>query len=173
MKKKCDILRITDPIPSDDSIDNYEHFEYEPVTGTNLNNSGGDIRIYIETQDLFTHLSESFLIVEGRLTKADGTAYANVDNISLTNNAPMHLFKSIQYELSGQVIERVLYPGQGTTMLGLLKYPDDFSKSQGLNQLWYKDTLTRAIAQKLGRNVRKQYVIDSPDPKAYLASGFC
>ena len=160
-----DILRITDPIPSDDSIDKYEHFEYEPVTGTNLDNSRGDIRICIETQDLFTHPSESFLIIERRLTKADGTAYANADNISLTNNAPMHLFKSIQYELSGQVIEKVLYPGQATTMLGLLKYPDDFSKSQGLNQLWYKDTLTRAIAQNVGWNVRKQYVIDSPDPK--------
>ena len=166
-----DILRITDPIPSDDSIDKYEHFEYEPVTGTNLDNSRGDIRICIETQDLFTHPSESFLIIERRLTKADGTAYANADNISLTNNAPMHLFKSIQYELSGQVIEKVLYPGQATTMLGLLKYPDDFSKSQGLNQLWYKDTLTRAIAQNVGWNVRKQYVIDSPDRKAHLASG--
>ena len=43
------ILIITDPILSDNSIDKYEHFEYEPVTGTNLNNSGGDIRIYIET----------------------------------------------------------------------------------------------------------------------------
>ena len=95
-----DILRITDPIPSDDSIDKYEHFEYEPVTGTNLNNSGGGIRIYIETQDLFTHPSEIFLIIEGRLTKADGTTYANADNISLTNNAPIHLFKSIQYKLS-------------------------------------------------------------------------
>ena len=95
-----EILRITEPIPSDDSIDKYEHFEYEPVTGTNLNNSGRDIRIYIETQDLFTHPSESFLIIEGRLTKAGVTAYANADNISLTNNAPMHLFKSIQYELS-------------------------------------------------------------------------
>ena len=29
------ILRITDPIPSHDSIDKYEHFEYEPVAGTN------------------------------------------------------------------------------------------------------------------------------------------
>ena len=60
-----DILRITDPIPNDDSIDKYEHFEYEPVMGTNLNNSGGDIRINIETQDLFTHPSESFLLIEG------------------------------------------------------------------------------------------------------------
>ena len=70
------ILRITDPILRDDSIDKYEHFEYEPVVGTNLNNVG-DIRINIETQDIFMHPSESFLLIEGRLTKADGTAYAN------------------------------------------------------------------------------------------------
>ena len=111
------MLRITDPIPSDESIDKYEHFEYEPVAGTNLNNSGGDIRLYIETQDIFTHPSESFLLIEGRLTKANGTAYADADNISLTNNAMMHLFKSIRYELSGQEIEKIIYPGQATTML--------------------------------------------------------
>ena len=125
------ILRITDPIPSDNSIDKYEYFECEPVVGTNLNNSGGDIRLYIETQDIFTHPSESFLLIEGRLTKADGTAYANADNISLTNNAMMNLFIAIRYELSGQEIEKINFPGQTTTMLGLLKYPDDFSKSKG------------------------------------------
>ena len=65
------ILRITDPIPSDDSIDRYKDVEYEPVVGTSLNNSEGDIRLYIETQDIFTHPSESFLIIEGRLVKND------------------------------------------------------------------------------------------------------
>ena len=30
-------------------------------------------------------------------------------------------------------------------MLGLLKYPDDFSTARGLNQLWYKDTATTAV----------------------------
>ena len=43
------ILRITDPILSDDSIDKYEEFEYEPVAGTNLNSSGTYIRLTIET----------------------------------------------------------------------------------------------------------------------------
>ena len=62
-------------------------------------------------------------------------AYANADNISLTNNAMMYLFRDIRYELSGQEIEKISYPGQATTMFGLLKYPDDFSKSKGLNQL--------------------------------------
>ena len=90
------ILKITETILGDNSIDKYEYFECEPVVGTNLNNSGGDIRLYIETQDIFTHLSESFLLIEGRLTKADGTAHANADNISLTNNAMMHLFRDIR-----------------------------------------------------------------------------
>ena len=68
-------LRITDPIPSNNSIDMYEHFECEPVVGTNLNNSGGVIRLYISAHDMFIHPSKSFLLIEGRLTKAaDGSA---------------------------------------------------------------------------------------------------
>ena len=51
-------------------------------------------------------------------------------------------------------------------MLGLLKYPDDFSKSKGLNQSWYKDTLPRAVAQNTGWNIRRQHIIsDNVDPK--------
>ena len=76
----------------------------------------------------------------------------------------MHLFKSIRYELSGQEIEKIMYPGQATRMLGSLKYPDDFSKSKGLNQLWYKDTSTQASVQNTGWFVRKQFIINTPDP---------
>ena len=50
-------------------------------------------------------------------------------------------------------------------MLGLLKYPDDFSKSKGLNQLWFKDTTTQANNQNVGWNIRRQYVIHNSDPK--------
>ena len=150
---------------TDESIEEYEHHEYEPITGTNLNNPG-EIRINIETQDLFTHPSESYLVMEGRLTKTNGEAYKDDDHIALTNNALMHLFSNVTYQLSGQVIESLYYPGQGTTMLGLLKYPDDFSKSQGLNQLWYKDTGTTAGgAHNIGFAVRHAYLIKDPDPK--------
>ena len=38
IKKMSSILRITDSILNDDSIDKYEYFEYCPITGTNLNN---------------------------------------------------------------------------------------------------------------------------------------
>ena len=159
------ILRITDPIPSDNSIDRYEEIAYEPVAGTNLNASGQDIGLTIETQDIFRHPSESFLIIEGRLLKADNNSYGNNDPVSITNNGIMHLFKRIRYDLSGQEIETLVHPGQATTMLGLLKYPDDFNKSKGLNQLWYKDTTATAADANTGWNVRRQYIIVNSDPR--------
>ena len=160
------ILRITDPILSDDSIDKYEDVEYEPVAGTNLNSSGQDIRLTIETQDIFTHPSESFLIIEGELKKNDNNHYANDDPIALTNNGITHLFKRIRYDLSGQEIENINNVGQATTMLGLLKYPDDFSKSKGLNQLWYKDTTdTAVLADNAGFKIRHDYIITNSQPR--------
>ena len=159
------ILRITDPILSDDSIDKYEEFVYGPVAGTNLNSFGTDIRLTIETQDIFTHPSESFLIIEGQLVRSDdGNNYDVANLITLTNNGIMHLFKRIQYDLSGQVIESLQHPGQATTILGLLKYPDDFSKSKGLNQLWYKDTTVNADNNNAGFSIRRSYIIVNADP---------
>ena len=101
----ADILQFTDTPIIDESIEEYEYHEYDPITGTNRNNSGGDIRINIETQDVFAHPSESYLIFEGRLIKADNTAYANADEVALMNNAIMHLFSQIEYHLSNQLIE--------------------------------------------------------------------
>ena len=97
----ADILKFTDSPIIDESIEEYEYHEYEPFTGTSLNN-GIDIRISIEGQDVFTHPSESYLIIEGRLTNADGTAYVSADEAALTNNAIMHLFAklSITYQTS-------------------------------------------------------------------------
>ena len=159
------ILRITEPILKDDSIDKYEEIAYEPVVGTNLNSSGQDIRLTIETQDIFTHPSESYLIVEGRLLKDDNNSYGNNDLITLTNNGIMHLFKRIRYDLSGQEIENIMNVGQATTMLGLLKYPDDFSKSKGLNQLWYKDITISAEEANSGWEVRRLYIVRNSNPR--------
>ena len=74
----ADILKFTDTRIIDESIEQYEYYEFEPITGTSLNN-GGDVRISIESQDVFTHLSVSYLIFEGRLTKAEDTLYASAD----------------------------------------------------------------------------------------------
>ena len=72
-----DIFKFTDTPIIDESIEDYEYHEYEPITGTSLNN-GGDIRISIESQDVFTLPGESYLIFEGCLTKADSTVDYNL-----------------------------------------------------------------------------------------------
>ena len=97
----ADILKFTDSSIIDESIEEYEYHDYEPITGTSLNN-GGHIRIIIESQDVFTHHSESYLIFEGRLTKADGKLYVNADEVALTNNTIMHILAelSITYQTS-------------------------------------------------------------------------
>ena len=85
-----DILNITEKPEIDESIEEYEYHSYEPITGTNLNNPG-EIRINIETQDLFTRPSKSYLVLDGTLVKnADDTEYGDADIIALTNNAMMH-----------------------------------------------------------------------------------
>ena len=54
----ADILKCTETPIIDESIKECKYHEYDPITGTNLNN-GGDIRISIESQDVFTHLARA------------------------------------------------------------------------------------------------------------------
>ena len=133
----ADILQITEDIPVDDSIYEYEYKEYNPIAGNMGDLNRGSIVIVIEAQDIYTHPAESFLIVEGQLKydKAD----IGDNKVNLINNAIMYLFSDIRYHLASHEIEVVQNPGYATSILGMLKYPDDFNKSQGLNQLWTPD----------------------------------
>ena len=134
----ADILHITEDIPVDDSIYEYEYKEYNPITGTDLNR--GSIVITIESQDIYTHPAESYLNIEGQLLiRANDAPYVNGDKVALINNSIMYLFSDVRYHLASHEIEVLQNPGYASAMLGMLKYPDDFNKSQGLNQGWAPD----------------------------------
>ena len=79
------ILELHETNATDESIKSYEYDEYQPITGTQLNNAG-QITITIENQDQFLHLHNSYLLIEGNVLKADDTRYADADLIALTNN---------------------------------------------------------------------------------------
>ena len=85
----ADILQITEDIPVDDSIYDYEYKEYNAIAGTNYNR--GSIVITIEAQDIYTHPAESFLIIDGQLRKNDDTVYADADTVTLINNGIMSI----------------------------------------------------------------------------------
>ena len=155
-----DILDITKPIPEDDSIYEYEYKEYNPIVGTNY--TSGSVVITIEAQDIYTHPSESFLIIDGWLEKADGSGrYTDDNDITLINNGMMYLFSDVRYHLASHEIEVLQNPGHATTKLGMLKYTDDLSQSQGLNQLWAKDTTDKAEDDNEGFKFRHDYIIES------------
>ena len=170
----ADILQITEDIPVDDSIYEYEYKEYNPIVGTDLNR--GSIVLTIESQDIYTHPAESFLVIEGQLAAPVAppvggvVPYADADVVTLINNGIMYLFSDVRYHLASHEIEVLQNPGHASTMLGLLKYPDDFTKSQGLNQLWLPDTNidNNNEANKvdnLGFKKRNEYIIQTSDPK--------
>ena len=168
----ADILQISEDIPVDDSIYDYEYKEYNPIAGTTAELNRGSIVIVIEVQDIYTHPAESFLIIDGQLIIANNNnAYGNGDVVTLINNAMMYLFSDVRYHLASHEIEVLQNPGHATTMLGLLKYPDDFSKSQGLNQLWVKDeNKGDAVIDDTQQNYnngyfdRHKYIIGEPIP---------
>ena len=166
----ADILQITEDIPVDDSIYEYEYKEYNPIVGTDVNR--GSIVITIEAQDIYTHPAESFLIIDGQLMKNNNNVYADGDHITLINNGMMYLFSDVRFHLASHEIEVLQNPGHATTMLGMLKYPDDFSKSQGLNQLWIKDENKGEPEERKvqptynrGFSIRHEYIIKEPNPK--------
>ena len=176
----ADILQITEDIPVDDSIYEYEYKEYNPIAGNIGDLNRGSIVIVIEAQDIYTHPAESFLIVDGRLTREtapgvpvnpdDPLALVDADITTLINNGIMYLFSDVRYHLASHEIEVLQNPGYATTMLGMLKYPDDFNKSQGLNQLWIPDTIIANNniannADNLGYKKRHKYIIQNSDPK--------
>ena len=167
----ADILQITEDIPVDDSIYDYEYKEYNPIAGTAAELNRGSIVIVIEAQDIYTHPAESFLIIEGELTKNDGSDYNDDENITLINNGMMYLFSDVRYHLASHEIEVLQNPGHATTMLGLLKYPDDFTKSQGLNQLWIPDKNNGKAEIRIAQNdfnngfaIRQKYIIKNSSP---------
>ena len=168
----ADILQITEDIPVDDSIYDYEYKEYNPIAGAPLNR--GSIVITIESQDIYTHPAESFLIVEGKLVKnADGSVYDADSLITLINNGIMYLFSDVRYHLASHEIEVLQNPGHATTILGMLKFPDDFSKSQGLNQCWIKDTgqgntQTGGGEPNKGFKLRRDYIINMPATRGHF-----
>ena len=83
----------------DESIKSYEYNEYQPITGTQLS-SDRQITTTIEYQDQFIGLHSSYLLIEGYVSKADNTRYADADLIALTNNGLVNLFSSLKLTMT-------------------------------------------------------------------------
>lgn len=139
---------ISDPILDmktgplrDQSIDEIEFYEHWSIDANARNN----IELTVNNTDQYTLPSEAYIEVAGRVTKADGTAYAATDQVALVNNGIAALFKDMRYEINGQVIEQLNQNAAITsTILGLARYSENYGKTVGTGFHWGKDTSDHA-----------------------------
>lgn len=144
-----EILDILEPIKLDNSIESYQHINYLPPSSENLNLTGNPITIEIQAADKYHHISKSYLYIEGQLVRADNDQpFAENTEIALANNAMMYMFQEISLTIGDKTMEQINNPGQVTSMLGYLIYPDDYNTSSGLMSCWSKDTTPHANSRK-------------------------
>ena len=168
-----EMLDITDPHLYDESISSMNFYEYTPQTQANNNTDGHQISITINNQDIYALPSKSYISLKGQIRRADNNnAYAAADEITLINNAMMYLFRGIKYELGSTTIESIAHPGQITSMLGYLSYPDDFSTSAGLKCCWSKDTTNHASSSKYAPSAAEPAVGYTPAENPNYNQGF-
>ena len=129
----CDYLNILDPIIEDTSIESLQYSDYTPQRQYNLDNPGGTIQIDINASTDYLIPAKSFIHINSQLVRSDNNnPFAVNQDISLVNNAIMYLFENISYQIGSTVVETITSPGQMTSMLGYLSYPDDYNTCAGL-----------------------------------------
>ena len=111
-----DILDIRHGPVFDETIWEKEYHTHNPYNSSKLGNND-EIRIPIQHQDAYTLPCESYLYIEGRITKKDGSVGSTVPFI---NNAIAYLFEEIRYELSGITIDTSKRVGINSTLKGLV-----------------------------------------------------
>lgn len=118
-----DILQVGKGVDRVDDITNMQYHTYTPYT-TAFNNND-EIRIAIQSQDLHVLPSESYVLVEFKVTRRD-TKQVSDDDFRLTSNAT-HFFSEMRYELNGVEIDRCKSPGVTSHLKTLLacKSSDD------------------------------------------------
>src|SRR5204862_4988941 len=89
---------------------------HNPYESSKLNNND-EIMIPIQQQDIYTLPCESYLYIEGRVTKKDGTTAGST--IPFINNPMAYLFDEIRYEISGVTVDSTKKVGITSTLKGL------------------------------------------------------
>ena len=160
-----DILNLKEEFIIDESIKSYEFHQYQPDQ-IDLNRYNTEYRFNVNQQDLYLHISESYLQFTGQVLCKDNNAEIVLkaeDQLTMINNGLMYLFSSIQYSLSGKEIEDIRNPGETTTIMGYLSYSSDFEKAEGLNQLWYRNGSTD-FKTKTSFNVLHKHIVVNSTP---------
>jgi len=121
------------------STDKRDYVKIYPTAGCKLD---GDINFDYPIDNEWLIPNDSYIILEGKLTKNNGNdlllseavktnLVANTKEYvgpTLTNNSPMFLFSWATYLINGQKIEDVKDPGRASLMKGIVTYSTNLNK---------------------------------------------
>src|SRR5436190_5702993 len=113
-----DVLDIAHRPVIDETLWEQEYHIHNPYASSKLENND-EIRIPIQQKDAYTLPCESYLNIEGRVTKKDGTDGTTVPFI---NNPMAFLFEEIRYELSGITVDATKKLGVTSTLKGIVSF---------------------------------------------------
>ncbi|XP_008181104.1 uncharacterized protein LOC103308810 [Acyrthosiphon pisum] len=88
-----------------------------PFSSSTLNN-GDEIRISIQNRDAHTLPSDSFIYIEGKITRPEGLK----TQITIAHNGLTNLFTETKYEINSTEVQRVKKPGITSAMKGYCSY---------------------------------------------------
>lgn len=123
------ILNIKDSIHHEDFITSQQFHTYTPYTTSFDNND--EVRITIQSQDLFVLPSYSYLYIDFS-TALRGAEPMDVQDISFSYNFTTHMFSEMRYELNGIEIDRNKMPGITSTMKCLIACKSEDEQSYAL-----------------------------------------
>lgn len=112
-----DILDIRQGPMFDETLWEKEYHTHHPYASSKFGNND-EIRIPIQQQDAYTLPCESYLYLEGRITKKDGTTVGST--VPFINNPMAYLFEEIRYELSGVTVDSTKRVGVSSTLKNLV-----------------------------------------------------
>ena len=121
--------------------------EYEMVevrSDDNIILNAQNIRIQLKDLSTFTNLYNAYIEVHFRVvkdahTEAVPALYTADDRIALTNSVAS-LFSRCVLRLQNNIVEVLDEQHISAIVKGLLLYSDDYTRTTGTNELWFKDT---------------------------------
>jgi hypothetical protein len=133
-------------------VEDYFETITAPVTGSNQVTFDIDIPA---SPDLFSDLSNSYLMVEGQITKSDGGNIASTDVVAPANNVLHTLFSDISVHICGtQITDTGKHYAYRAFLETLLSTSSDVQKTRARTAGWELDTehasVDRVIATTSG-----------------------
>ena len=137
-KSEVDLFSIP---PTQQSLEKGRWIDYRPLSA--VENDDGAITFLIAGTDEYLDLSKSILVVEGKVTAADGSSALSTGQASVApvNNFLHSLFKQVDVYFNGKQVTPAMgtYPYR-SYLETLLNYDVSAKQSQLTSAMYYKDT---------------------------------